>query len=807
MVLEKIHFDSFKSLVNEKLEITSNCTGIVGINESGKSNILQAVRILNEDFHLEKKHVPKISKTLNPKLRFQFSPKRDQEKKIKEDLQSWFDTNTLVKSNFESLKLKIEYSIELDLESENEVRSFQIRIQDYDLKDSVVLKKEFFDTEKKLFAEDRFIPLEEALVIPNSLMKTSEKDLDQLKKSIEECKNEIAQYKNEKLELENQDKDRVTLIQEIEKLENNISKSEKQLNDLNKKLEFDFEKIIEKEEKEIIFLEEENNELKNNIEVSEIQKNTLKSKPFQSLSTSEKGLLTKHTNNLKTYQEKLRKNISKLKGKKERLDLLNTPYEDIYSSEIENLGFYFSQILEEDLKEFLPKVVFWEYSEDFILKSRTSFDDILNKEKLSQISRPLLNVFRVGLKIDSLKELKHNIKLIQEDDGERSRINDQLNENLNAHIDNVWADYDQDVKITLEEHQIRIQFFDPEFKGKSYFNMAEKSQGAQTFLSFLMTVGAEAAQGVLKNTILLLDEPETHLHPSGVRYMLQELIKISEKSNIVIYATHSIFMIDKENYDRHIYLIKKEEKTSINVSKKDRIGYFMQEEVLFAALDFDLENDLNTKNVVNFVFEGHGDVIIFKNFYETFLKESERPFNLKNSTFYQGGKCSDIKKFLIKNPIKLGTKWIFIIDDDSAANDLKKFLEGKYKDYINKDIFVYQYKKEGKKESELEDLLPQNILKSIYTETGNCLKLEVVEDNLRKYDFENDSFAELNVEILNDLNIPDKTGFKAVWKNNLNLEIENISRKTDKKDLIIETYPEYSEWFKSVIEKLKHKKN
>jgi predicted ATP-dependent endonuclease of OLD family len=110
--------------------------------------------------------------------------------------------------------------------------------------------------------------------------------------------------------------------------------------------------------------------------------------------------------------------------------------------------------------------------------------------------------------------------------------------------------------------------------------MEERSQGAKTFLSFLFTIGAEAKHGIIKNSILILDEPESHLHPSGVRYLLKELKRIADKDNQVIYATHSIFMIDRSNYDGHYIISKKNEISKIEPSCKDRKGFFMQEEVL-----------------------------------------------------------------------------------------------------------------------------------------------------------------------------------------------------------------------------------
>ncbi|GAG95151.1 unnamed protein product, partial [marine sediment metagenome] len=42
MKLKKIYFDAFKSFLRKELEINDNCIGLVGINESGKSNLLYA---------------------------------------------------------------------------------------------------------------------------------------------------------------------------------------------------------------------------------------------------------------------------------------------------------------------------------------------------------------------------------------------------------------------------------------------------------------------------------------------------------------------------------------------------------------------------------------------------------------------------------------------------------------------------------------------------------------------------------------------------------------------------------------------
>jgi predicted ATP-dependent endonuclease of OLD family len=53
----------------------------------------------------------------------------------------------------------------------------------------------------------------------------------------------------------------------------------------------------------------------------------------------------------------------------------------------------------------------------------------------------------------------------------------------------------------------------------------------------------------------LIDEPEVHLHPSGIRWMLEELLEIG-KNNYLFISTHSDFMLDKDTKERHFLLTK-----------------------------------------------------------------------------------------------------------------------------------------------------------------------------------------------------------------------------------------------------------
>src|SRR5206468_7778106 len=91
---------------------------------------------------------------------------------------------------------------------------------------------------------------------------------------------------------------------------------------------------------------------------------------------------------------------------------------------------------------------------------------------------------------------------------------------------------------------------------KNRYDCARRSDVFKRFVSFLLLISANAKSGSLADTLLLIDEPDTSLHPSGTRFLRDELLRIA-KTNYVAYSTHSIFMIDRDNIGRHIIVTKK----------------------------------------------------------------------------------------------------------------------------------------------------------------------------------------------------------------------------------------------------------
>ena len=59
MILKEVEIFDFKSILHERIELRNNQLCLVGINESGKTNILEAISFLNFGKQLERKQLNK----------------------------------------------------------------------------------------------------------------------------------------------------------------------------------------------------------------------------------------------------------------------------------------------------------------------------------------------------------------------------------------------------------------------------------------------------------------------------------------------------------------------------------------------------------------------------------------------------------------------------------------------------------------------------------------------------------------------------------------------------------------------------
>jgi energy-coupling factor transporter ATP-binding protein EcfA2 len=234
------------------------------------------------------------------------------------------------------------------------------------------------------------------------------------------------------------------------------------------------------------------------------------------------------------------------------------------------------------------RVVFWVSDAKYLITNPINLD--LFAANPTGVSIPLNNCFGLA----DISDIKSEISKIKTDSAAAYNLERKLGDKVTEHIRNKWPNHP--IKISFKIDGVILNFLvedeDVKYKAKT---TAQRSDGFRQFASFLLTISAQSSNEKLSNSILLLDEPEIHLHPQGQENLRDELIKITKSSlnNIAIYATHSNYMIDKNHLDR-CYRVTKENNTITKIDRLDKqtSSYSEVNYVIFDVPTNDYHNEL-----------------------------------------------------------------------------------------------------------------------------------------------------------------------------------------------------------------------
>ena len=374
--------------------------------------------------------------------------------------------------------------------------------------------------------------------------------------------------------------------------------------------------------------------------------------------------------------------------------------QDINKVNMEN---YLSKNFNDFFEDNTPKIIFWKSEEKYLINKTIDLNifmvDLEN-------SIPLKNCFLISevSKENIVKKIKNTIDNPQK----KSELENLLSKKITTHINNIWKEHKIDIKITIDNQKLTFLVQDKDNEYKNY-GVSQRSDGFKQFISILLNLSIENATNNLNNKIILLDEPENHLHPSGQKYLLNEILKISEK-NYVFFATHSIYMVDKKNLSRHFSITKEESQTRISQIEENNP---YKEEVLYNALGTSILEHIES-NVL--IFEGKTDKDIFELYCRKFVGENITiP---KISLISADGVKSIIKycKFFNRELIKS----YILVDSDEEGRGQKTAIQNE-PNYDNTNTFEINDIEPIKDDAELEDLFDKKHLEEILKEkyTGN----------------------------------------------------------------------------------------
>ncbi len=198
-------------------------------------------------------------------------------------------------------------------------------------------------------------------------------------------------------------------------------------------------------------------------------------------------------------------------------------------------------------------------------------------------------------------------------------------------------------------------------------------------------------QGSLdKGLILLLEEPESHLHPKAIHSLKKVLYEIS-KTNQVIVTTHSPIIIERQQVKHNIIVQSGQAKPANNVNE------------IRQSLGITMSDNLSSAYLVLLV-EGEEDVVLLKPWLEEKSAKIKAAFSNASLIIDHLGGASNIgyKTTLYKNNL---CNVIAYLDNDEAGR--KGIKEAEAKGIIKTNEYVLSFVR-GMRNSEIEDLLDIN---------------------------------------------------------------------------------------------------
>lgn len=471
--------------------------------------------------------------------------------------------------------------------------------------------------------------------------------------------------------------------------------------------------------------------------------------------------------------------ISSLKS----FDKINNPTTEAIKA---ILGAFFEPLTKESLENFLqkilgatletntPKPVLWEsQKEKYLIREKI---DLNTFKQDPDTSMPLRNIFLVSgyKKEEIVKQLEIASKGLEE----REELQEILSEKITAYLNARWKEHKVNVRVIIENGTCSVMIEDKDNERPKY-KIDQRSDGFKQFFSILLNLSVETNTEMLSNSIIVLDEPETHLHPSGIKYLRDELLQMSLK-NIVFIATHSIYMVDKKSLERHLKVEKENSETKVKFIEPNNP---YEEEVIYEALGTSIYEHVSGTILL---VEGKIDKDLIWGFTEK-LKQDIKPISLNVISTDGVHKIPQYAKF-INNTFVHG---FALTDSDIEGRKIKEQIKAENKSFSAKNTFEINDIKNTNLAATIEDLFPINEMIDFIQEN---YKLTIPANETEPF---LKTLERFNKTSKDKLNIDD---FKEGYKNRV---LQKISSKKFTKKMVVETYPAFHEFIQNLHKNLK----
>jgi len=312
---------------------------------------------------------------------------------------------------------------------------------------------------------------------------------------------------------------------------------------------------------------------------------------------------------------------------------------------------YFEDEIESLIKKYEPSVSFWKSSDKYLISEvdLNTFKDDVNS------NIPLKNIFALA-GITKSEEIKTKIEDMSNISLRRG-LASTLSKKTTSYVKKIWKHkINIDIEIT-DSNKCNVSIKDDGVNNENTFHqMSVRSEGFKQFISLILSLSIEAKKLGKTNKLILIDEPEAHLHPSGIRDLREELLEIG-KNNYLFVSTHSPFLVDRKNKERNI-IIKKNNSALTGKKEIKNEEDIRDDEVLDEAFGINVYKDL--LNPHRILVEGASDKIIL-----------QKAFKIKD---YKYGITNGTGSNIVQTASKLNhddIKVLIIVDDDKDGKGYK----------------------------------------------------------------------------------------------------------------------------------------
>lgn len=226
----------------------------------------------------------------------------------------------------------------------------------------------------------------------------------------------------------------------------------------------------------------------------------------------------------------------------------------------------------------------WRASENNILQNSIDLNTFINN---LDSNIPLKNIFYL-CGYDSKTKISNALNEAYSSDLANGQLENMLETKTTKFLRDVWKDnnFNLNFKFSIKRNPNNTYKFCIALKddnaNSGVYSIDDISDGYKQFISILLS------NSIDENSINIvsIDEPELHMHPLAIMYLRDKLIDMG-KENYLFFATHSPFMLDYHNSERHIKLEKIDSETKIsNIPKNTSLNNDEISEELFGINTF-----------------------------------------------------------------------------------------------------------------------------------------------------------------------------------------------------------------------------